>query len=504
MANTLTSDLQGSVAQCIRIIQAGADYVRFTVPAASDAEALAAIKRELQLQGYTNPIIADVHFNATIAAKVAEYADKVRINPGNYPDQDSFISLVEKCRLHGVALRIGVNHGSLSEEILNRYGDTPLGMAESALNFLRICREQKFDQVVVSMKSSNVRVMVQATRLVTKMMAEEGMNFPIHLGVTEAGEGEDGRIKSAAGIGTLLLDGIGDTIRVSLTEEPENEIPVARKLVKYVAEKLAVDPPHPLTSYQASYSYSFNRRISRAVENIGGNFPPVVWDADPIPAGRINLVSSSCPEFTDALIQKLSQDKKSVLLYRCSAANVQAELRWLRSKLEETQCDVPVIFHLHLHETNQEDFQVTSATCLGGAFIEGFGNGIKLSNQHPLEKETITSAAFGILQATRARMTRTEYISCPSCGRTYFNLMETLSRIKSATAHLKGLKIGVMGCIVNGPGEMADADYGYVGAGKGKITLYKSREVIKRGIPEGQAVEELISLIKENGDWVEP
>lgn len=504
MTNTLTSDVQGSVSQCIRIIQAGADYVRVTVPSISDVEALAAIKQELLRRGYSNPVIADVHFNAAVADKVVEYADKVRINPGNYPDQESFISLLEKCRSRGVALRIGVNHGSLSEDILNRYGDTPLGMAESAMRFLRICLERKYDHVVVSMKASNVRVMVHATRLAVKMMAEEGMNFPLHLGVTEAGEGEDGRIKSAAGIGTLLLDGIGDTIRVSLTEEPENEIPVARKLVAYATEKLNTASPHPLTPSSALYSYSFVRRISRTVENIGGSYPPLVWGADPFPADRINLMSASYPEFKNALIRKLSQDKKSVLLYRCSAANVQDELRWLRRKLDEAHCDVPVIFHLHLHETNREDFQVISAACLGGAFIEGFGNGIKLTNQHPLEKEMISSAAFGILQATRSRMTRTEYISCPSCGRTNFNLIETLSRIKSATAHLKGLKIGVMGCIVNGPGEMADADYGYVGAGKGKITLYRSREVIKRGIPEDQAVDELICLIKESGDWREP
>jgi (E)-4-hydroxy-3-methylbut-2-enyl-diphosphate synthase len=418
MTNTLTGDVQGSVAQCIRIIQAGADYVRVTIPSINDAEALAAIKQGLRHQGYSNPVIADVHFNAAIAAKVVEYADKVRINPGNYPDQESFISLLEKCRSRGVALRIGVNHGSLSEDVLNRLGDTPLGMAESAMMFLRICLDRKFDQVVVSMKASNVRVMVQATRQVVKMMSEEGMNFPVHLGVTEAGEGEDGRIKSAAGIGTLLFDGIGDTVRVSLTEEPENEIPVARKLVEYIAEKLKIAPLRPFTPSLAINTNSFDRRISRTVENIGGNLPPVVWDADPIPTDRINLITASYPEFTGVFIRRLSQDKKAVLLYRCSAANVQSELRWLHRKLDEAKCDVPVVFHMHLHETDQEDFQVISAACLGGAFIEGFGDGIKLTNQFPLEKEIINSAAFGILQATRARLTRTEYISCPSCGRT--------------------------------------------------------------------------------------
>jgi (E)-4-hydroxy-3-methylbut-2-enyl-diphosphate synthase len=503
MANTLTSDLQGSVAQCVRIIKAGADYVRFTVPSVSDVEAIAAIKQELLKQGYTTPIIADVHFNAEIALMVTDHVDKVRINPGNFPDIEKFLPLLEKCRAKGVALRIGVNHGSLSERIMNLYGDTPIGMAESAMEFLRICKDRRFDQVVVSMKSSNVRVMIQATRLVVKMMKDEGMNFPLHLGVTEAGEGEDGRIKSATGIGALLADGLGDTIRVSLTEEPENEVPVARKLVEQIAAISKHDPLPEITAFPAD-PYAYNPRITRSIENIGGNHPPVVIGSDTITETRIKMVAASFGEFSDTLIRELAGDDLTVLVYNCTNANIQAELRWVHFKLKEQKCSVPVIFKLQLHEINPEDFLLKSAASLGGAFIDGFGNGIWLTNQFPFSDDLIKSAAFGILQACRARITKTEYISCPSCGRTHFNLMESLARIKAATSHLKGLKIGVMGCIVNGPGEMADADYGYVGAGKGRITLYKAKEVIKKGIPEQYAVDELISLIKENGEWIDP
>jgi (E)-4-hydroxy-3-methylbut-2-enyl-diphosphate synthase len=502
MANTLTSDLQGSVAQCIRIIKAGADYIRITVPSLHDVTAVGSIKQELLKHGYQTPVIADVHFNAEIAIQVVNHVDKVRINPGNFTDIKKFLPLLEKCHARGVAMRIGVNHGSLSDRIMSRYGDTPLGMAESAMEFLRICRNQGFDQIVVSMKASNVRVMVQATRLVAAMMMKEGMNFPLHLGVTEAGEGEDGRIKSATGIGALLADGLGDTIRVSLTEEPENEIPVALKLVKHVTA-ISQHDPLPEMHFPPADLFTYNPRISRTIGNIGGNNPPVVIGSDIIDESLVKMVNATYKKLTDTMFQTLKNDKNAVLVYQCSNANVQAELRWLHFKLQEQKCDVPVIFKLHLYARNPEDFQLKSAAGLGGAFIDGFGNGIWLTNQYHLADDLIISASFGILQACRARITKTEYISCPSCGRTNFNLIETLARIKAATSHLKGLKIGIMGCIVNGPGEMADADYGYVGAGKGMVTLYKSKEVIKRGIPEDRAVEELINLIKENGDWVE-
>jgi (E)-4-hydroxy-3-methylbut-2-enyl-diphosphate synthase len=504
MANTRTSDLHGSVAQCIRIIQAGADYVRFTIPSVSDVEAVAAIRRELRQRGYLTPVIADVHFNAEVALRVADHVDKVRINPGNFTDLNKFRQLLEKCRTADVALRIGVNHGSLSERIMDAYGDTPEGMAESAMEFLRICRDENFEQVVVSMKASNIRVMVQATRMVVEKMRGEAMSYPLHLGVTEAGEGEDGRIKSAAGIGTLLAEGLGDTIRVSLTEEPEAEIPVARKLADHAASIGQHSPDLPFSPFPDTGPCHFNRRISKAAGNIGGSRPPVVVGADINSEDLMHQVTASIGELTESLARGMAGDDSAVLVFRCTTANVQAELRWLRQKLLEWHCDVPVIFQLHLQEHDPEDFQIKSAASLGGAFIDGFGDGIWLTNQFFLEPGLTNSTAFGILQACRARMTRTEYISCPSCGRTNFNLMNTVARVKAATCHLKTLKIGIMGCIVNGPGEMADADYGYVGTGKGKITLYKTKEVIKRGIPEENAVEELINLIKVNGDWVDP
>ncbi len=504
MANTPTSNVEASVDQCRRIIHAGADYVRFTVPAMNDAEPLAAIRTAIRKEGLQTPLIADVHFNSDIALKVAGVVEKVRINPGNFAAggeafREKLLALIGICRSHGVALRIGVNHGSLSPRIMDRYGDTPEGMAESALEYLRVCREADFDQVVVSMKASNVLVMVAATRLVARMMDTEGMHFPLHLGVTEAGEGEDGRIKSAAGIGTLLLEGLGDTIRVSLTEDPEHEIPVARKLLE-VAGRAAEAVPFPESDATGGYV----KRPSRSVGIIGGNHPPVVMGADDLSGIALHLVTLSRPEMTEAVIQDLSDDPLAVLVYRCTSGNVQAELRWLRAKLEQQRCIVPVIFQLQVNETTADGFQIVSAASLGGAFIDGFGNGIWLTAAPAIAEEVIRSTAFGILQACRARITRTDYISCPSCGRTNFDLITTTARIREATSHLKGLKIGIMGCIVNGPGEMADADYGYVGAGKGKITLYKGKEVVKRGIPEERAVDELIALIREGGDWKDP
>lgn len=503
MANTLTSDVQASVEQCIRIAKAGADYVRFAVPSIRGIEHIAKIKNELNKTGRKIPIIADVHFNPEIALGVVDHVDKVRINPGNYSRIEKFIPLIEKCRLQHVALRIGVNHGSLSARIMNLYGDTPLGMAESALEFLRICQERKFDQVVVSMKASNVRIMVMATRLIVHMMTRENMHYPLHLGVTEAGEGEDGRIKSACGIGTLLAEGLGDTIRVSLTEDPENEIPVARKIINDL-NTIIPAPSLPLTVPFSKERYEYDPRKSVAVGDIGGDHPPVVIGADPISDERIKMAHGSFAKLTGDLITDLVNDTSSVLVYHCNNDNIQAELNWLRNKLEENGCVTPVIFQLQLNKTDQNDFQIKSAVCLGGAFIDGFGDGIWLSNEPPFSSDHIHSTSFAILQACRARITRTEYISCPSCGRTNFNLIDTLAKIKAATSHLKGLKIGVMGCIVNGPGEMADADYGYVGSGKGKITLFKSRKAVKTGIPEADAVNELIKIIKENQKWIEP
>ncbi len=499
MANTSTGDIEASVAQCIRIIKAGAEFVRFTVPSMNEVDAIANIRKELRKKDFQTPIIADVHFNPEIALKVAVHVDKVRINPGNFADIGKFTELIEICRTSGTAIRIGVNHGSLSERIMDQYGDTPEGMAESAMEFLRICREKKYDQVVVSMKASNVRVMIQSTRLVAEKMDQEGMHFPLHLGVTEAGEGEDGRIKSAVGIGTLLADGLGDTIRVSLTEEPEAEIPVARKLVDFTTSASQKSRKGNRNMEQTDY----NRRHTRKTGNIGGNLPPFVYGLDD-PGIPVSLIQATSAELTGEFLNQLNTDHSTVLVYQPSADNVQHELRWLRQKLDNTKCEVPVVFRLNLPDKNEEDFMLHAAASLGGSFIEGFGDGIWLTGENPLPKQQIQSVSLGILQAARARMSKTEYIACPSCGRTNFNLMETLARIKVATSHLKGLKIGVMGCIVNGPGEMADADYGYVGAGRGKITLYKSKEVVKRGVPESEAVDELIALIKDHGDWKEP
>jgi len=500
MANTRNSDLKASVAQCMRIADAGADYVRLTVPSLSDADAFARIRDELRNKGYSTPLIADVHFNPDIALKVAEHADKIRINPGNFSEKAKFTHLVEKCRTLGVAMRIGVNHGSLSQDIMDRYGDTPAGMAESAMEYLKICSDMKFDQVVVSMKASNVRVMIYATRLAADMMDSLGMHFPLHLGVTEAGEGEDGRIKSAVGIGTLLSEGLGDTIRVSLTEEPETEIPVARRILEYAGRGTR---ERGSEGKREKRIYEFQRRKSRVVGNVGGGLPPVVCGYDEIDP-KVKLGGSSYELLSNKFIRELSANPFSVLVYSCCTNNIPAELKWLKFKLEKFRCDTPVVFRHNPGEQAGEDFMLKSAINLGGAIIDGFGDGIWLESDFPINMDKISSVSLGILQACRARMSRTEFISCPSCGRTHFNLMEALARIRKATGHLKGLKIGVMGCIVNGPGEMADADYGYVGSGKGKITLYKAKDVVKKGIPEINAVEKLIALIKENGDWKEP
>jgi (E)-4-hydroxy-3-methylbut-2-enyl-diphosphate synthase len=572
MANTLTSDLDGSLAQCLRIAEAGADYVRFTVPAVSDIRNIAVIREKMREKGFQVPIIADVHFNSEIAFQVSQVVDKVRINPGNFSGlhkpgemalsdesfkmefqelRKKFIPLLEKCRTHHTALRIGVNHGSLSQRIMDRYGDTPAGMAESAMEFLRICKARGFDQVVVSMKSSNVMVMVQATRLVVKRMDEEDMHFPLHLGVTEAGEGEDGRIKSAVGIGALLNDGLGDTIRVSLTEEPEMEVPVALKLIRHISLQNERNSRHAWEGSQFQ-PLEFNRRNTAIAGNIGGGFVPVVigesgnadylfreippgsgektevsriipyaqWLEDKPPLGfplmsaaqyaashprsdRINFVWLKSDDVAGLELESFASDRTAIIVYHCYGNLVQDELRWFYSRYKKAGCNRPVIVRVDYREDNLESLQVKSAADLGGTFIDGMGNGLWITNRGSIAPERVVSLSFGILQTCRARITRTEYISCPSCGRTNFNLMETLERIKAATSHLTHLKIGVMGCIVNGPGEMADADYGYVGAGQGKVTLYKSKQVVKRGIPENSAVAELIAVIKENGDWKE-
>ena len=463
MTNTPTADTEASVAQIERIDRAGGPIVRLTAQGRREGENLGPIVARLRADGFRTAIVADIHFVPEVAAIAAEYVDKVRINPGNYrTDHGEFEALIEQCRRRGVALRIGVNHGSLAKRIFDRYGDTPEGMVASAMEFLRICRERAFDQVVVSMKSSNTRVMVAAYRLLVEAMEAEAMHYPIHLGVTEAGSGLEGRIKSAVGIGALLADGIGDTIRVSLTEAPENEIPTARLLVDHFARREGrFDVKHP----ERYAPTAFRRRTAVQV--------PVTHD-EPHEGFRILEARSENPT---------------------------AELRAALLDLEPA--DAPAIVKRRYDDPSLETVAVRAAADLGVLFLDGLADGIWIdAPQH--DAAAIREVELMILQAARVRFSHTEYIACPSCGRTLYDIEATLATIRAATSHLKNLRIGVMGCIVNGPGEMADADYGYVGAAPGRITLYKGREVIARNIPQEEALDRLIALIKEHGDWVEP
>lgn len=598
MTTTDTMDTIATVEQSIRMIEAGCEYVRITAPSIKEAQNLANIKKELRARGYQTPLVADIHFTPNAAELAARIVEKVRVNPGNYADKKKFETidytdseyeaelerirsrftpLVKICKEHGTAMRIGTNHGSLSDRIMSRYGDSPLGMVESALEFLRICRENNFHQLVLSMKSSNPQVMVQAYRLLIKKMDEEGMNYPLHLGVTEAGDGEDGRIKSAAGIGTLLEDGIGDTVRVSLTEDPEFEIPVAKALVQRYTNRAAHKPISEVNT--KSYDpFDFRKRSSKTVINVGGKNVPRVfadyssienikasdlnpvgytysekldkwnlsdqacdfiytgtnkvdfeipgtlgivmdlaeWKKDPMKQRTyplltareyIELGQASTPKFVLAdttalseLIPVLLKDERAILVIQSTNDHGMPDIRASFLKLAETGCDVPVIVRRDYNE-QRDNALLYSSTDIGGLLLDGFGDGVWLNAS--TDKQQLNSISFGILQACRARISKTEYISCPSCGRTLFDLQETTAKIRAKTDHLKGVKIGIMGCIVNGPGEMADADYGYVGTGVGKITLYKGREVVERNIDSEKAVDALIDLIKKHGDWVD-
>ena len=463
MTNTDTNDTEASAAQVVRIARAGARIVRLTAQGPREAENLRHIARRVRELGCDAALVADIHFLPEAAAVAAQYADKVRINPGNYRnDRGQFAALVELCRAHGAAIRIGVNHGSLSKRVFDRWGDTPQGMVVSAMEYLRECRRLGFDQVVVSMKSSNTRVMVAAYRLLAETMEAEGMHYPIHLGVTEAGNGLEGRVKSAVGIGALLCDGIGDTIRVSLTEAPENEIPVARLLVEHFADRPGEFPVRHPELYSP---YVFRRRTSVAV--------PVTHD-EPHEGFRV--------------IEALS-------------GNPTAELRAAILNLD--RADEPVVVKRRYEEASLERLAVKAAADLGVLFLDGLADGIWIDAPGH-DAATIRDVELMILQAARVRFSHTEYIACPSCGRTLYDIERTLAAIKSRTSHLKNLKIGVMGCIVNGPGEMADADYGYVGAGPGRITLYRGREVVARNIPQEEALDRLVELIRAHGDWVDP
>jgi (E)-4-hydroxy-3-methylbut-2-enyl-diphosphate synthase len=525
MTNTNTMDTEATVNQAIQLIEAGCEMVRITAPGKKEARNLEKIKNVLCKRGYDVPIIADIHFNPRAAEVAAKIVEKVRINPGNYVDQRKFqkiryteqeyqeeinriserlYPLIRICKDNGTAIRVGTNHGSLSDRIMNRYGDTPLGMVESALEYARIFRQFDFFDLVLSMKSSNVKIMVYATRLLVKKMLEEGMNCPLHLGVTEAGDGMDGKVKSAAGTGTLLADGIGDTIRVSLTGDPVDEIPVAKMLARqfnYLRED--INASGSKTEYDPIVEYS--KRITNPLHNIGGHHVPVVvmnkypsgngQDPDLIsPDGKV-LVNKN------GLLLKLSEMSNILLVLESDENNAIPRLEQAFRKLDSVRAKLPVFIKINFKGLTREEILIRGTSIFSYLLINGYGDGIWIDTEEEKDMAFVRDLSFAVLQALGLRITRTEYIACPSCGRTLFNIQEALSGIKEKTQHLKGLKIAVMGCIVNGPGEMADADYGYVGAGKGKITLYKGKEVMKKNINEKQAVDELVDLIKAHGDW---
>ncbi|MCC8424231.1 (E)-4-hydroxy-3-methylbut-2-enyl-diphosphate synthase [Mucilaginibacter sp. UR6-11] len=623
MTTTDTMDTIGTVEQSIRMINAGCEYVRITAPSIKEAQNLAEIKKQLRQRGYNTPLVADIHFTPNAAEVAARIVEKVRVNPGNYADKkkfdqidytdlqyqgeldriyQKFTPLVKICKEYGTAMRIGTNHGSLSDRIMSRYGDTPQGMVESAMEFIRMCETLNFYNLCISMKSSNPQVMVQAYRLLVETMVTEGMNYPLHLGVTEAGDGEDGRIKSAVGIGTLLEDGLGDTVRVSLTEEPEAEAPVAIALVeRYTSrksqveslksEKIDLTQDSELRTQNSTHNpYEYKKRETcEANAFIGGHMVPrvvvdlsgvnlkdasVLGDAgyiysplldkynmaeqsvdfvffgDELPSfnlpsnlkqlynyqtwqkladktlchplftlkeyvgdvdrsSSLNLVSLKLVDIDSDEFGLLPFSNSLVFVLETDALHGMADQRSFFFKLEELGLEIPVIIKRSYIFENQDpqltiqNLQLNAATDLGALLIDGFGDGIWIDAPQ-VDTKTITSTAFGILQATRSRISKTEYISCPSCGRTLFDLMVTTQMIRSRTSHLKGLKIGIMGCIVNGPGEMADADYGYVGSGTDKITLYRGKEAVKKNINAANALDELIGIICEDGNWIEP
>lgn len=613
MTTVDTMDTQRSVEQVLSMVASGCEYVRITAPSIKEAQNLEEIKKELRKRGCHVPLVADIHFTPNAAELAARIVEKVRINPGNYADKkrfeiveytDSsyeaelekirkkFTPLVKICKEYGTAMRIGTNHGSLSDRIMSRYGDTPLGMVESALEFLRICEDFNYHAIVLSMKASNPQVMVQAYRLLVQKLDEEGLKpYPLHLGVTEAGDGEDGRIKSAVGIGTLLEDGLGDTVRVSLTEEPEVEAPVAKIMVDRYANRTTHKAIKPIEESPVN-PFIYSRRQAREVFNFGGHHhvPRVIADlsqlqiseykdlrnighfylpepdkwrmndqgADYVYTGdrpinfmlpnglkeirnynawltsedkvnklplltkkqfesvserhpEINFVRFSIDDLDQKFLTQLQSDPTVIGLLESSNLHAMAEMRRSFFELLQENVSMPVVIARTYPVSDEDTLRIHSATDIGGLFIDGFGDGVMLgvtgeiSNDEMLRRaEICNKTAFGILQATRNRMSKTEYISCPSCGRTLFDLQETTAMIRKLTDHLKGVKIGIMGCIVNGPGEMADADYGYVGSGPGRITLYRNKEVVKKNVPSKQAVDELINIMKEDGNWIDP
>ena len=599
MTTANTMNTSATVDESIRMIDAGCKLVRITAPSKKDAENLANIKNELRLKGYKTPLVADIHYTPNAAEIAAKIVEKVRINPGNYADkkkfeeidytdesynnellriEEKFTPLVQICKQNNTSMRIGTNHGSLSDRILSRYGDTPKGMVESALEFIRICRKHDYHNIVISMKASNTRVMVYAYRLLVNEMIKEGMKYPLHLGVTEAGEGEDGRIKSAVGIGTLLSEGIGDTIRVSLTEAPEHEMPVAQKILDHFKnihdhKKIVETKQHQIDYFQ------YEKRKTFQIENIGNKNVPIVisdlsnrkkitqasffslgyrysvpldkWHISEMASdfiyigeneinfeipGTLRIISNYSSwikhkkgfpifnlkdyekikdfsetlnflkiydhEITPSSIDILKNNKSLVIFLESENINCIAAMRKFFFELMKEKIENPIIISRKYEFNDDEQLQISASIDIGSLLIDGLGDGICISSNNCSNK-MLNSISFGILQASRTRISKTEYISCPSCGRTLFDLQETTAKIRKVTDHLKGVKIGIMGCIVNGPGEMADADYGYVGTGPGKITLYKEKTVVKKNVPESEAVDALIDLIKENGDWVD-
>jgi (E)-4-hydroxy-3-methylbut-2-enyl-diphosphate synthase len=610
MTTVDTMDTEGSIAQVIRMVDAGCEYVRITAPSIKEAQNLENIKKGLLVKGYTVPLIADIHFTPNAAELAARIVEKVRVNPGNYADKkkfevidytdasyakeldrmrQKFTPLVKICKEYGTAMRIGTNHGSLSDRILSRYGDTPLGMVESALEFLRICEDLGYYDIVLSMKASNTQVMVQAYRLLVQKLQDENLQpYPLHLGVTEAGDGEDGRIKSAVGIGTLLEEGLGDTVRVSLTEEPEFEAPVAQTLVDRYDDREHHAPIKSLINIPID-PFSYKRRLTAETSNFGGdNVPRVIADFSNIsgvevkdlnavghfylsaldkwsmndlgtdyiytgqhdidfmlPNGlrqivdyplwlqkkdnhcypllrateylssekrhdKLNFVRFDIHELTELFVEKAKADPTVIGIISTNNAHAYAELRRIIFELIEQGCNMPIVVHRTYEHVTTDELLIYAATDVGGLLIDGLGDGIMLTiKKEETSKDLdlikiLNQTSFGILQAARTRMTKTEYISCPSCGRTLFDLQETTAMIRKRTDHLKGVKIGIMGCIVNGPGEMADADYGYVGSGKGKITLYRGQEVVERSVASEKAVDKLIDIIKKDGKWLTP
>ena len=591
MTTTDTMDTIGTVEQTIRMVESGCEFIRITAPTKKSAENLGEIKNELKKRGYDVPLIADIHYTPNAAEIAARLIEKVRVNPGNYADKkrfqqidyadseyaaeldrirEKFTPLVKICKEYGTAIRIGTNHGSLSDRILSRYGDTPIGMVESAMEFLRISEDLNFHNLVLSMKASNPKVMVHAYRLLVNKMMEAGMNYPLHLGVTEAGDGEDGRIKSAAGIGALLEDGIGDTIRVSLTEDPEHEAPVAKALADRYSSRVNV-PKLPAVDKISINPFEYKRRTTNQVGNIGGlevprvivdlsgfdeikpshlypygyvyNFGDDKWTIQDVAVdylyigdksidfdipGTLGVIQNRSSweqkdrhypvyEFGDTIDvkktcfvetkteeiidEKLNLPDNVIVILTTTHPHGMADHRRVFNKFFTEGITNPTIVKRSYEGLSNDTFQLHASTDFGALLIDGLSDGVWVESDLPSQK--IMATIFGFFQATRTRISKTEYISCPSCGRTLFDLQETTQMIRSRTSHLKGVKIGIMGCIVNGPGEMADADYGYVGSGHGRITLYKGQEVVEKAIPSAEAVDKLIDLIREYGDWVE-